>query len=115
MSPRNRAFGDHRVVALIGVAPIPNRRCRCTGIRRVIIAIIIATVIRSRCEYSPEKSKASTETYCGTNSPAATVTTMMPTTAVPVTTTAVPAATSAMPATTAYTAMPAPLPLCPPL
>jgi len=75
---------------------------------------------RSRCNKEPlralpEQSKANTEANRGANSPAATVTTVMPTTAVPVTTTAVPAATSAMPATTAYTAMPAPLPLCPPL
>jgi len=39
---------------LIGIAPIPNRRCGCTGIRRVIIAIVVATIVRSRHERSPE-------------------------------------------------------------
>ena len=53
-SPRNRAFGDRRVIALIGVAPIPNRGCGCTGIRGVIVAVVIATIIRSRRERSPE-------------------------------------------------------------
>ena len=47
LSPRNRAFGYRRVVALIGVATIPNRRCRCTGIRRVIVAVVIGTIIGS--------------------------------------------------------------------
>ena len=41
LSPRNRAFGYRRVVTLIGIAPIPNRRCGCTGIRGVVIATII--------------------------------------------------------------------------
>ena len=31
-SPGNRAFGYRRVIALIGIAPIPNRRLRRTGI-----------------------------------------------------------------------------------
>ena len=47
LSPRNRAFGYRRVVALIGVAPIPNRRCRCTGIRRVIVPVVIPSIIGS--------------------------------------------------------------------
>src|SRR5215469_1186423 len=81
--PGNRAFGYRRVIALIGIAPIPNRRCGCTGIRRIIIA-----VVRSRCQRSPEESKANTETYRGTNSPPAAAampatTPAMPVTAVP--------------------------------
>lgn len=43
--PRNRAFGYVRVVALIGVAPIPNGWRGCTGIGRVIVAVIIATIV----------------------------------------------------------------------
>jgi nitrite reductase/ring-hydroxylating ferredoxin subunit len=38
LSPRNRAFRYLRVIALIGIAPIPNRRSGCTGIGCVIIA-----------------------------------------------------------------------------
>jgi len=53
-SPGNRAFGYRRVIALIGIAPIPNRRLRRTGIRGVIVTIVIAAVIGSRCERSPE-------------------------------------------------------------
>ena len=49
LSPRNRAFGDRRVIALIGIAPIPNSGCRCAGIRRVVVAVIIATIIGSGC------------------------------------------------------------------
>ena len=47
-------MGYRRVIPLIGIAPIPNRRPRRTGIRGVIIAIVIAAVIGSRCERSPE-------------------------------------------------------------
>ena len=54
MSPRNRTFGYRRVIALIGIAPIPNRWCGCTGIRLVIIAVVVTTVIRSRRERAPE-------------------------------------------------------------
>ena len=43
-----------RVIALIGIAPIPNRRPRRSGIRGVIIAVVIATIIGSRGERSPE-------------------------------------------------------------
>jgi hypothetical protein len=53
-SPGNRALRYRRVVALIGIAPIPNRRSRRTCIRGVIIAIVIAAVIGSRCKRSPE-------------------------------------------------------------
>jgi len=42
LSPGDRAFGHRRVIALIGIAPIPDRRCRCARIRRVIIAVVIA-------------------------------------------------------------------------
>ena len=54
LTPRNWAFGYRRVIALIGIAPIPNRRCGRAGIRGIIIAIVIATVVGSRCERSPE-------------------------------------------------------------
>ncbi len=47
--PRNRAFGYRRVRPLIGIAPIPNGGRRCPGIGRVTIAVVIATVIGSRC------------------------------------------------------------------
>ena len=47
--PRNGAFGYHRVVALIGIAPIANGGCGWTGIRRVVVAVIIATIIGSGC------------------------------------------------------------------
>jgi hypothetical protein len=49
LSPRNRALGYRRVIPLIGIAPIPNRGCGCPGIGGVTIAIVIATVIGSRC------------------------------------------------------------------
>ena len=49
LSPRNRALGYRRVVPLIGIAPIPNRGCGCPGIGGVTVAIVIATVIGSRC------------------------------------------------------------------
>ena len=47
LSPRNRAFGYRRVVTLIGIAPIPNSRRGCTGIREVIVAVVITTIIGS--------------------------------------------------------------------
>jgi DNA polymerase III epsilon subunit-like protein len=49
LSPGNRALGYRRVIPLIGIAPIPNRRCGRTGIGGITIAIVIATVIGSRC------------------------------------------------------------------
>ena len=45
LPPPNRTFRYLRIIALIGIAPIPNRRCGCTGIRRVIVAVVIATII----------------------------------------------------------------------
>ena len=44
-----RALGYRRVIPLIGIAPIPNGGCRCAGKGGVTIAIVIATVIGSRC------------------------------------------------------------------
>jgi hypothetical protein len=44
-SPRDRAFGHRGVVALIDIAPVPNRWRGCTGIRRVFVAVIIAAII----------------------------------------------------------------------
>jgi hypothetical protein len=50
LSPGNRALGYHRVIPLIGIAPIPNRGRRCTGIGGVTIVVVIAAaVIGSRC------------------------------------------------------------------
>jgi hypothetical protein len=49
LSPRNRALGYRRVIPLIGIAPIPDRRHGCPGIGGVTIAIVIASVIGSRC------------------------------------------------------------------
>src|SRR5215469_6335367 len=46
-SPRNGAFGDRRIISLIGVTPIPDRGCWGTGIWGVIVAVIIATIIGS--------------------------------------------------------------------
>jgi len=46
LPPQNRTFRYLRIIALIGIAPIPNRRCGCTGIRRVIVAVVIATINR---------------------------------------------------------------------
>jgi hypothetical protein len=96
----------------MGIAPIPRHRSGATGVGRIIIAIVVAAVIGSGRQHSPEQSKANTKTYRGANSPTAAVTPMMPVTiptmpvtAVPVTTTAVPASASAMPARTR--AMPA--------
>ena len=103
--PRNRALGYRRVIPLIGIAPIPNRRSGCTGIGGV--TIVISIIIGSRCQRATEQSEANAETYCRSNSPAATVMTMMPAatatmpaTAVPVATTGMPATASAMPAAT---------------
>jgi hypothetical protein len=45
LSPRNRALGYRRVIPLIGIAPIPDRRRGCPGIR----GVTIASVIGSRC------------------------------------------------------------------
>ena len=61
LPPRNRAFRYLRVIALISIAPIPHRRCGWTGIRRVIVPIVVAAVIRSRRQRSPKQAKANTE------------------------------------------------------
>jgi hypothetical protein len=47
--PRNRALGYRRVIPLVGITPIPHRGCGCVSIGRVTIAVIISTVIGSRC------------------------------------------------------------------
>ncbi len=66
--PWNRPLGHRRGKTLIGIAPISNGGCRCPGIGRVTIAIVIATVIGSRCKCSPEESKADARTYRGSSS-----------------------------------------------
>ena len=47
--PGYRALGDRRVISLIGIAPIPNRGRGRPGVGVVTVAIVIATVIGSRC------------------------------------------------------------------
>jgi hypothetical protein len=54
LAPGNRAFGYRRIIALIGIAPKPNCRPRRTGIGGIIVAIVVAAVIGSRRERSPE-------------------------------------------------------------
>src|SRR5207244_2321942 len=49
LSPGNRALRYRGVIALIRIAPIPNRGFGCPGIRGVVIAIVIAAIIGSRC------------------------------------------------------------------
>ena len=54
LPPRNRTFWYLRIIPLVGIAPIPNRRCGCTGIWGIIVAVIIAAIIGSGRERPSE-------------------------------------------------------------